>query len=51
MVLNVDYNKYKDVIAKVKKVNEMNSKEVATEEISKNNAIDKNDKPKGGKHF
>ena len=47
----VDYNKYKDVIAKVKKVNEINSNEVVTEEISKNNAIDKNDKPKGGKHF
>lgn len=47
----VDYNKYKDIIAKVKKVNEINSKEVITEEISKDSTIDKNDKPKGGKHF
>ena len=47
----VDYNKYKDIIAKVKKVNEINSKEFIKEEIAKDSDIDKNDKPKGGKHF
>ena len=47
----VDYNKYKDVIAKVKKVNEINSTETISEEISKKEDIDKNEKPKGGKHF
>ncbi|MBQ2917254.1 MAG: cadherin-like beta sandwich domain-containing protein, partial [Clostridia bacterium] len=56
----VDYNKYKDVIAKVKKVTELNSNEVAVEEIEQESNIveekniednNKNDRPKGGKHF
>ncbi len=55
----VDYNKYKDIIAKVKKVNEINMKSSVIEEIHKNcNNIEenhaednKNDRPKGGKHF
>ena len=61
----VDYNKYKDVIAKVKKVTELNSNEIATEEIAteeiaqESNIVEekniednnKNDRPKGGKHF
>lgn len=55
----VDYNKYKDLIAKVKKTTEINAnssivKEVeqsasTNEEIIDNN--DKDDKPKRGKHF
>lgn len=61
----VDYNKYKDVIAKVKKATELNSNEIATEEIAteeiaqESNIVEekniednnKNDRPKGGKHF
>ena len=59
----IDYNKYKDVIAKVKKVKEMNdlNLEIVNEEtssnINSNQSIDieeqsnKNEKPKGGKHF
>ena len=48
----IDYNKYKDVIAKVKKVNEINTNSNIVEEISKEkNVNNKNDRPKGGKHF
>lgn len=56
----VDYNKYKDVIAKVKKTREINTSENIIESIhhnsnnAENNIIDNNDnndKPKGGKHF
>lgn len=56
----VDYNKYKDVIAKVKKTREINTSENIIESIhhNSNNAEkniidnnDNNDKPKGGKHF
>lgn len=56
----VDYNKYKDVIAKVKKTREINTAENIIESIhhNSNNAEkniidnnDNNDKPKGGKHF
>ena len=56
----VDYNKYKDVISKVKKVTEINanteilegveqSSNINEPEIAENN--DKDDKPKRGKHF
>lgn len=63
----VDYNKYKDVIKKVKKVSEFNDSENVTENILEkvNDSINKNEansearisidnnnaKPKGGKHF
>lgn len=56
----VDYNKYKDIIAKVKKVNEINTNSNIIEEIAKESDTveekivednTKNDKPKGGKHF
>ena len=56
----VDYNKYKDVIAKLKKVNEMNANSEIVEEIEQSSNIneeqitdnnDKDDKPKSGKHF
>lgn len=57
----VDYNKYKDVITKVKKVNEINANQNIAEEIyQKNNTeisevlekkSDNNDNAKGGKHF
>lgn len=56
----VDYNKYKDVIAKVKKVTEINANSNIVEEVVKESNIveekniednNKNDKPKGGKHF
>lgn len=55
----IDYNKYKDVIAKVKKVSQMNANSQMVEEIeqSSNNIEDinqednKEDRPKGGKHF
>jgi len=55
----IDYNKYKDIIAKVKKVTEINANaEIVeeaeqisrvNEEVADNN--DKEDKPKRGKHF
>lgn len=57
----VDYNKYKDVIAKLKKVNEINENQNIAEEIyQKNNPeilenlgkkSDNDDNAKGGKHF
>ncbi len=55
----VDYRKYKDVIAKVKKTKEINNSADIIEEIGKNfnsienDNIDENDngKQKGGKHF
>ena len=55
----VDYNKYKDVIAKVRKVSQINASTEIVEEIEQGSNIneevidnnDKNDKKKGGKHF
>ena len=55
----VDYNKYKDIIEKVKKVSEINANSNIVEEIAQSNIIEektiednnKNDRPKGGKHF
>lgn len=56
----VDYNKYKDVIAKVKKVTKINTNNNIVEEIAEESNIveekniednNKNDRPKGGKHF
>jgi len=56
----VDYKKYKDVIAKVKKVTEINANSEMIEEIEQASSIgeeeiiednDKDDKPKRGKHF
>ena len=56
----IDYNKYKDVIAKVKKVSQMNANSNIVEEIEENSNViqegnikdnNKNDRPKGGKHF
>lgn len=54
----VDYNKYKDVIAKVRKVSEINVNSNIVEEVEQNTKIeektidnDKDDKPKRGKHF
>ena len=56
----IDYNKYKDVIAKVKKVTEINANTEVVEEIEQSTDIseqeivennDKDDKPKRGKHF
>jgi len=55
----VDYNKYKDVIAKVKKVAEINANTEIAEEVEQIPSIneeivdndDKDDKPKRGKHF
>ena len=56
----VDYNKYKDVIAKVKKVSQMNANTEIVEEIQQSSNIneqenvednDKEDRPKHGKHF
>lgn len=59
----VDYNKYKDIIGKVKKTEyvdeEIDASKNIIEEIHKNSKAteedvideDKNDKPKGGKHF
>lgn len=56
-----DYNKYKDVITKVKKVNEINANKNIAEEIYKKSnpeiseelekKSDNNDNAKGGKHF
>ena len=55
----IDYNKYKDVIAKVKKVTEFNTNTEIVEEVEQTSSIDeeivddsdKDDKPKRGKHF
>lgn len=56
----VDYNKYKDVVAKLKKVTEINANSEVVEEIEQSSNIteqenvednDKDDKPKRGKHF
>ena len=56
----MDYNKYKDVIAKVKKVTEINTNSEMVEEIEQSSNINqeeivednnKDDKPKRGKHF
>ena len=56
----VDYNKYKDVIAKVKKVEKIYNAETVehksftsqeTNNMSNNIKEDNDDKPKGGKHF
>ena len=56
----VDYNKYKDVIAKVKKATEINTNAEIVEEVEYSSNIaeqeiiednDKDDKPKRGKHF
>ena len=56
----VDYNKYKDVVAKLKKVTEINANTEIVEEIEQSSNIteqeivednDKDDKPKRGKHF
>ena len=55
----VDYNKYKDVIAKVKKTTEINASSSIAEEIKHSVSVneeiednnDKDDKPKHGKHF
>ena len=52
----VDYKKYKVLLDKLKKVNEINNSQVAenieTQSISETEANeDKDNKPKGGKHF
>lgn len=56
----VDYNKYKDVIAKVKKASEINANSNIAEEVEQSSNTNeektieennKNDRPKGGKHF
>ena len=55
----IDYNKYKEVIVKVKKVSQMNANSQMVEEIEQSSNIiedisqenSKEDRPKGGKHF
>ena len=48
----VDYYKYKDIIAKLKNVNEINKNEIQPEVPRETNTSnDEKDKPKGGKHF
>jgi len=49
----IDYNKYKDIIAKAKKIGELNnaSVEKSTSADSSNEKTLKSDKVKGGKHF
>lgn len=53
----LDYNKYKDIITKVKKVSEINENTNIVEELEQSSNVngidinDKNEKQKGGKHF
>lgn len=55
----VDYNKYKDIIAKVKKVSQMNENIELVKETEQNSTVnienesnsDNDEKPKRGKHF